>query len=127
MWYGPADGGVSTPFGLCARFVGTAQKNGIATRASKSGAGFVRWTIRWFPLTTTPETGDFDDPTTSWKKDRDGDWIFRSASRSNAALKFATVTGRPFENFVKPALTMKSYVFPLFDTFGKPAAASGTS
>jgi hypothetical protein len=44
-----------------------------------------------------------------------GDCIFGSALRSNAALKFAAVTGCPFENFVKPVRTVKSYVFPLFE------------
>ena len=85
-----------------------AQKNGIAIRARKSGAAFVKLTIRWLPLTLTPDTGDLSAPTTSWKNGRAGDCIFGSASRSNAALKFAAVTGWPFENFVKPALTLKS-------------------
>ena len=81
--------------------------------------------IRCEPLTFTPDTGDLSEPTTSEKNGSAGDCICGSASRSNAALKFAAVTAWPFENFVKPALTVKSYVFPLFETFGKPAAASG--
>ncbi len=44
----------------------------------------------------------------SEKKGTDGDCILGSASRSMAALKFAAVTAWPFENFVKPALTLKS-------------------
>jgi len=85
-----------------------AQKNGIAIRARKSGAACVSLTIRWLPLTETPETGDLSAPTTSWKNGNAGDCIFGSASRSKAALKFAAVTAWPFENFVKPALTVKS-------------------
>ena len=88
----------------------------------------VRLMIRCEPLTLTPETGDLSEPTMSREeRQRAGDCIFGSASRSIAALKFAAVTAWPFENFVKPALTVKSYVFPLFETFGKPVAASGTS
>src|SRR5881397_1105422 len=104
-----------------------AQKNGMAIRARKSGAAFVRVMTRCEPLTFTPETGDLSEPTMSEKNGTAGDCIFGSASRSIAALKLAAVTAWPFENFVKPALTLKSYVRPLFDTFGKPAAASGTS
>jgi len=104
-----------------------AQKNGMAIRARKSGAAFVRVMTRCEPLTLTPETGDFDEPTMSEKNGTAGDCIFGSASRSMAALKFAAVTAWPLENFVNPALTLKSYVLPLFETFGKPAAASGTS
>ena len=37
MWYGPAAGGVETPFGSIAVPSGTAQKNGIAIRERKSG------------------------------------------------------------------------------------------
>jgi hypothetical protein len=85
-----------------------AQKNGIAMRARKSGPAFVRRTIRWLPLTWTPDTGDLSEPTISLKNGNAGDCIFGSASRSIAALKFAAVTGWPFENFVKPALTVKS-------------------
>ena len=85
-----------------------AQKNGIAIRARKSGAALVRLMIRCEPLTLTPETGDLSEPTTSLKNGRAGDCIFGSASRSNAALKLAAVTAWPFENFVKPALTVKS-------------------
>src|SRR5436190_4381643 len=127
MKYGPAEAGASTPFGSCSRFVGIAQKNGIAIRARKSGAAFVRVMTRCEPLTLTPETGDLSDPTMSEKNGTAGDCIFGSASRSIAALKFAAVTAEPSENFVNDALTVKSYVFPLFETFGKPAAASGTS
>jgi hypothetical protein len=79
--------------------------------------------IRCFPFTMTPETGDLSEPTTSEKNDTAGDCIFGSASRSNAALKLAAVTACPFENFVQLAFTVKSYVFPLLLTFGKPAAA----
>ena len=64
--------------------------------------------MMWLPFTFTPDTGDFDEPTTSEKNGTAGDCIFGSASRSKAALKFAAVTGAPFENFVKPALTVKS-------------------
>src|SRR3954470_14928204 len=108
MKYGPAEAGASTPFGSCARFVGIAQKNGIAVRARKSGAACVSVKMMWLPLTLTPETGDLEEPTMSEKNGTAGDCIFGSASRSNAALKFAAVTGRPFENFVKPAFTLKS-------------------
>src|SRR5436305_15031047 len=96
-------------------------------RARKSGDAFESVMIRCEPLTFTPETGDELEPTMSEKNGTDGDCIFGSASRSNAALKFAAVTGAPFENFVKFALTVKSYTFPPALTFGKPAAASGTS
>src|SRR4029077_13069538 len=96
-------------------------------RARKSGAALVRVMIRCEPLTLTPLTGDLSAPTMSEKNGTAGDCIFGSASRSIAALKLAAVTGWPFENFVKPALTVKSYVFPLFEILGKPAAASGVS
>jgi hypothetical protein len=57
-----------------------------------------------------------------------GDCIFGSALRSNAALKLAAVTACPVgANFVNGTLTVKSYVFPPFPTFGKPVAASGTN
>src|SRR5436190_23986052 len=104
-----------------------AQKNGIAIRARKSGAAFVKLTIRWLPLTLTPDTGDLSAPTTSWKNGRAGDCIFGSASRSNAALKFAAVKAWQLEQFVKEELNVKTYVFALFDTFGKPALRSGVS
>jgi len=42
-------------------------------------------------------------------------------------LKLAAVTGWPFENFEKPTFTVKSYVLPPVETFGKPDAPSGTS
>src|SRR5205085_7500498 len=108
MKYGPAEAGARTPFGSCARSVGIAQKNGIAIRARKSGAAFVRVMTRCEPLTFTPETGDLSEPTMSEKNGTAGDCIFGSASRSIAALKFAAVTGAPFENLVKLALTVKS-------------------
>src|SRR3954447_23845484 len=127
MKYGPADAGARTPFGSRARFVGIAQKNGIAIRARKSGDAFVSVMTRWLPFTFTPETGDLSDPTMSEKNGTAGDCIFGSASRSKAALKFAAVTAWPLENFVKPALTVKSYTLPPELTFGKPAAASGMS
>ena len=78
-------------------------------------------------MTRTPETGLVSAPTMSAMNAPDGDCIFGSASRSSAALNDAAVTGWPFENFVKPALTVKSYVLPSFETFGNPEAASGTS
>src|SRR3982074_2810581 len=102
-----------------------AQKNGIAIRARKSGAAGERGMTRCEPLTFPPETGDLSEPTMSEKNGTAGDCILGSASRSIAALKFAAVTGAPFENFVKLALTVKSYTLPLFETFGNPAAASG--
>src|SRR3954467_1784775 len=108
MKYGPAEAGASTPFGSWARFVGTAQKNGIAIRARKSGDAFVRVMTRCEPLTFTPDTGELSEPTMSEKNGTAGDCIFGSASRSIAALKFAAVTAWPFENFVKLALTLKS-------------------
>ena len=77
-------------------------------RARKSGAALVRLMTRCEPLTFTPETGDLSEPTMSEKNGTDGDCIFGSASRSIAALKLAAVTAWPFENFVKPALTVKS-------------------
>ena len=118
---------MSTPFGSCGVFTGIAAKNGIATRARKSGAAFVSVTTRWLPLAFTPETGLVDEPTTSDMKAPAGDCIFGSALRSNAALNEAAVTREPSENFVKPVEIVKSYVLPLFETFGNPAAASGTS
>ena len=78
-------------------------------------------------MTRTPETGLAFAPTMSAMNAPEGDCIFGSASRSIAALNEAAVTGCPFENFVKPASTVKSYVFPLFETFGNPVDASGTS
>src|SRR3954465_2440182 len=104
-----------------------AEKNGIAVRARKSGAGCDNGMIRCVPLTRTPETGVLSPPTMSAMNAVAGDCIFGSANRSNAALKFAAVTGLPFEHFVKPALTVKWETGPLPLTFGKPAAASGTS
>ena len=74
-------------------FAGSAQKNGIASRASRSGAECVMLMIRWLPWARTPETGDFDEPTMSLMKAPDGDCIFGSASRSKTALKLAAVTG----------------------------------
>ena len=57
-----------------------------------------------------------------------GECIVRSALRSNAALKFAAVTSAPDgANLVFVTSTVKSYVFPPFDTFGRPVAASGAS
>ena len=78
-------------------------------------------------MTRTPETGLVFAPTMSDMNAPEGDCIFGSASRSRAALKDAAVTGWPFENFVNPAATVKSYVLPSFETFGKPDDASGTS
>jgi hypothetical protein len=72
-------------------------------RARKSGAAFVSVMIRRDPLTFAPETDDLSAPTMSEKNGTDGDCIFGSASRSIAALKFAAVTGWPFENFVNLA------------------------
>ena len=52
------------------------------------------------------------------KNDTEGESILGSASRSIAALKFAALTGWPFENFVKPASTVKSYTVPPELTLG---------
>jgi len=84
---------VSTPFGSCGNDAGTAQKNGIANRASRSGAACVIVIRRWLPLTRTPETGLVFAPTMSDMNAPEGDCIFGSASRSRAALKDAAVTG----------------------------------
>ncbi len=103
-----------TPFESIGVLVGIAQKNGIATRARKSGEFAVRLTIRCDPLTLTPETvfalpsSLASTPAMSLMNGVAGDCIFGSASRSIAALKFWAVTGCPFENFVKPTLTLKS-------------------
>jgi len=64
--------------------------------------------MRWLPFTFTPETGDELAPTMSSMNAVAGDCIFGSELRSKAALKFAAVTAWPFENLVKPALTLKS-------------------
>ena len=56
-----------------------------------------------------------------------GDCIFGSALRSNAALNDAGGHLAAVRELREGALTVKSYVLPLFETFGKPAAASGTS
>ena len=90
----------------------------MASRARKSGAACVRCTIRCAPFACTPETGVVDAPTTSDMNAIAGDCIFGSASRSKTALKLAAVTGWPFENFVKLAFTVKSYVLPLSATRG---------
>jgi hypothetical protein len=87
----------------------------------------VRLITRCFPFALTPETGLVEEPTTSDMNAPAGDCIFGSASRSKAALKDAAVTLLPSENFVKPVAIVKSYVLPLLETFGNPAAASGTS
>ena len=84
---------MSTPFGSCGVFAGMAQKNGIARRASRSGAGCVVVMIRWLPLATTPRTGDLVEPTMSLMNAPEGDCIFGSALRSNTALNDAAVTG----------------------------------
>jgi hypothetical protein len=64
--------------------------------------------MRWVPRTRTPETGVLSAPTMSSMNAVAGDDILGSAFRSNAALKFAAVTGWPFENFVKLTETLKS-------------------
>ena len=97
-----------TPFGSLGNDDGIAQKNGIASRASRSGAACVLVMIRCFPFTRTPETGLLLAPTMSLMKAPDGDCILGSASRSIAALNEAAVTALPSENFVKPASTVKS-------------------
>ncbi len=105
-----------------------AQKNGIATRARKSGAARFSVTIRCFPRTRTPDIGVVSAPTMSSMKAVAGDCIFGSALRSNAALKFAAVTLWPVGvNLVFVTSTVKSYVFPPFEILGKPDAASGVS
>src|SRR6266496_5590515 len=106
-----------------------AQKNGIAIRARKSGDACVRLMTRWLPLTFTPEMDEALPSMTAWaptmsaRNGDDGDCIFGLASRLNAYAKFAGPTAAPLENFVNDALTVKSYVFPLFETLGNPAAA----
>src|SRR6266516_2724499 len=113
--------------------LGIAQKNGIAIRARKSGAGAFSVTSRWLPLTFTLESDwalpprNSCAPTMSVMNDDAGDCIFGLASRFRAAAKLAAVTCWPFEKRVKSALTVKSYVRPLLDTFGIPVAASETS
>ena len=53
-----------------------------------------------------------------------GDCIFGSSARSIAAREVRRRHRRPSVN-LKPCLTVKVYVLPSLDTFGKPAAASG--
>ena len=57
MKYGPHEAGVSTPFGLwSAASAGLiAWKNGIASRASRSGAASTSVIVSLSPSTTTPE------------------------------------------------------------------------
>ena len=52
-----------------------------------------------------------------------GDCCAFVAERSNAHLKFFAVTAEPSENR-RPRLIVKVYVLPLFETIGRPAAAS---
>jgi len=93
---------------------GTAAKNGIATRARKSGAACVSVMMRCAPLICTPLTeialplSTSFTPTMSVMKLWPGDCSFGFARRLISRAKLAAVTASPFENFVKPALTVKS-------------------
>src|SRR5690242_2540398 len=106
MKYGPAPGRLLTPSGLIGRSVGIAQKNGIARRARRSGAGFLSSMTRFLPLTLTPEAvlalpvTTFLEPTTSATNFAAGDCMAGFRSRLIAAAKFAGPSGLPSLNFM---------------------------
>lgn len=100
MAYGPADGGVSTPPVGVPRPVGTAQKNGIAIRARKSGAGFASVTTRYEQRACTAVTSETNCVA--------GDSSRGLRIRWNACAKLRAVTRSPFEKRVKPASTSTS-------------------
>ena len=65
-------------------------------------------------------------PTTSATNGPAGDCCWLFSARLIAQAKFAAVTRLPFEN-LNVFRSVNVYVFPSFDTVGKPAATSGTS
>ena len=94
---------MSTPFGLwSAASAGLiAWKNGIASRASRSGPGATRVIARVSPFTTTPEIvpalplNTSSAPTMSERNACAGDWSRWLASRLSASAKLCAVTGWP--------------------------------
>ena len=93
-----------TPLGSIGVETGTAQKNGIASRASRSGAAATSVMLSLLPLALIPE-GSFTfpfsaacAPTTSLMKLTAGDAIFGEKSRSKARTKLCAVTGSPVLN-----------------------------
>jgi hypothetical protein len=85
-------------------FSGTAQKNGIAICARKSGATFVKRTVSLLPDTLTPEAvvrlpeSTACAPTTSARNGAAYDCSFLVRLRLIACAKLAAVTGLPSEN-----------------------------
>ena len=73
-----------TPFGSMGVLSGSAQKKGVASRASRSPAGCVSVIVRVSPLATTLEMSAVNA--------RDGEFIIGFVSRSKTNLKVCAVT-----------------------------------
>src|SRR5437660_10578496 len=101
MKYGPAIGIARTPFGSIGVPIGTAQKNGIASRLTRSGTGEESRIVRVFPRATMPAMWDALPalyafaPTTSARKPfvSAGPLILGLRLRSIAYLNVCAVTG----------------------------------
>src|SRR5712691_1528792 len=136
MEYGPAIGIVRTPFGSIGVPIGTAQKNGIASRLTRSGTGEVSQIVRVFPRATMPAMwGSLPalyafSPTTSARKpfNSAGPFILGLRLRSIEYLNVCAVTGS-FEGGEKrnPLRILNVYVLPSADRAGSDWATSGTT
>ena len=101
MKYGPAMGMMRTPFASIGVPIGTAQKNGIVSRVTRSGIGEVSRIVNVFPRATMPAMwGALPAmyafaPTTSARKpfDSAGPFILGLRLRSIAYLNVCAVTG----------------------------------
>src|SRR4051812_44075739 len=123
-----------TPFGSIGVFEGTAQKNGSASRARRSGAGAVRRIVRVLPRTVSPAMWAALPamyavaPTMSSNPPAAGLLIRGFKVRSIVSLNVWAVTGwfEGGENR-KPPRIVNVYVFPSAERVGNDCATSGTS